>query len=211
MIREILQVEIIDTETNGFVVADLCEGLKEKNLDDYEKLWKPILEQKNKIARQMYLNGEEYQFAEDGHWDWRQKKEITKSASLSYRYFAIECGGKTQGLMQLDLTMHRCRENVNWNIVYIDYISVAPWNRAELVEQPKYRAVGTILLAQAVGTSIEEGFKGRIGLHSLPGASKWYKKRKMKSFGPDSGAKGLEYFEMNEALASDFLNKLEKN
>ena len=55
-----------------------------ENLDDYEKLWKPILEQKNKIARQMYLNGEEYQFAEDGHWDWRQKKEITKSASLSY-------------------------------------------------------------------------------------------------------------------------------
>lgn len=42
---------------------------------------------------------------------------------------------------------------------------------------PRLRGVGTALVTAAVALSEDEGFKGRIGLHSLPQAEDFYRRR----------------------------------
>ena len=63
-------------------------------------------------------------------------------------------------------------------IVYVDYVETAPWNVKFLMKalgkKPQFGAVGTRLIEAAVRKSLEEGFKGRVGLHSLPGAERFY-------------------------------------
>jgi len=211
MIRNSNSVMILDRASGEPVPATIFEGFSELNMTDYENLWKPMLEKADREARDLQLQGEEYNFVEDEHWDWRDKLKRTKSASLSYKHFTVECDGKTQGMMQLNLTIHRSWENSSWNIVYVDYLAVAPWNRATIVEQPKYKGIGSVLLGQAMGASILESFKGRIGLHSLLDAREWYKKMGLKAYGLDSQVENLEYFEMNEQGAAKFLGELALN
>ena len=70
--------------------------------------------------------------------------------------------------------MHRTYK-YNLNLLYVEYLSTAPWNRYAIKNKPKFRGIGTILLMQAVFESYNEGFHGRIGLHSLSRAEKFYK------------------------------------
>ena len=50
------------------------------------------------------------------------------------------------------------------------YLSRYKFLMKALGKRPQFDAVGTRLIEAAVRKSIEEGFKGRVGLHSLPGA-----------------------------------------
>ena len=64
-------------------------------------------------------------------------------------------------------------------LVYIEALSVAPWNRALRQEPPQFRRVGTELLEFAQARSEALGYGGRVGLHSLPGAEGFYESRNM--------------------------------
>ena len=207
MTRNQIPIKLTNGITGQLVNAILYEGISDKNLIDYEKKWLPIL---NK-ARQQYIaerqRGGNAPCVEDAHWDWSRKVNLTRSL-LSHRHFAVERAGMTQGLMQLELAIHRSRIESGQHLVYVDLISVAPWNRKALKEVPQYQGVGSILIAQSIGTSSDEGLLGRIGLHSLPGAAGWYKKLGMKTFGPDSDYYGLEYFEMSKKDASHFIQRM---
>jgi hypothetical protein len=48
------------------------------------------------------------------------------------------------------------------------------------------------------------GFKGRIGLHSLPQSEPWYQKIGFTDVGPDP-TKKMRYFEMTEVQAAGFI------
>ena len=63
-----------------------------------------------------------------------------------------------------------------------------------------------VLIATAVQLSLEEGFRGRIGLHSLPQAETFYATNcGMTDLGKDTKKEGLRYFEMTPAQAAAFL------
>ena len=63
-------------------------------------------------------------------------------------------------------------------------------------------------MTEAILQSIDEGFGGRIGLHSLPRAEKFYQEEwGMKSLGPDPKYDGLIYFEMTAERAAEFLSQ----
>jgi hypothetical protein len=210
MSRPSQKVKLIKVSTGKLVEAVLYEGIDGKNLQDYEKLWKPMMAEANLRARELKAEGKEYVFVEDEHWNWRNKLVKTEFDSLSYEHFVIECDGRTQGLLQLNLTLHRSIKNSSLELVYVDYVSTAPWNRERIADPIEFRAVGTILIAQAIGSSINQGFKGRLGLHSLPSAAGWYKKMGFTSYGKDENAHGLEYFELDETSAQKILKTLEK-
>jgi len=74
---------------------------------------------------------------------------------------------------------------------------------------PTHKGIGTVLVAAAVQLSIDEGNKGRIGLHSLPQADSFYRDRcGMTDLGPDASYDPkvpLRYFEMTEAQATSYL------
>lgn len=174
--------------------AELFRELDEKNFDDFERLWRPMLQSKG---------------ARDSHWKWAEKARAAAQKS-AYETFAVECGDKTQGLMFVDMAYHRARipEQLKRELVYVELIATAPWNRRKLVASPLYKGVGRILIATAISLSAHLEFKGRIGLHSLPDpeVESWY--RDVAGF-TDLGfedAKGMRYFEMTEAQATAFLD-----
>ncbi|HKI05399.1 MAG TPA: hypothetical protein VKK31_25690 [Thermoanaerobaculia bacterium] len=63
------------------------------------------------------------------------------------------------------------------------------------------------MIAAAIHLSLEEGFAGRIGLHSLPQADKFYEGHGLINAGHDLAKQGLAYFEMNSKQAIAFLEK----
>ena len=124
--------------------------------------------------------------------------------------FSIVCNGLTQGMMIVDTTNYRCRIDgqIGQHLVYVKYIENAPWNRAELVEVPRYRGVGSLLILAAIKSSMDLEFQGRIGLHSLPQANKFYANScGMTDLGTDQNYGGLRYFEMTSEQAQTFIAK----
>ena len=90
-------------------------------------------------------------------------------------------------------------------LVYVDYLEVAPWNQSFAGTSKKYRGAGPILLTAAVELSFDEGFKGRVGLHSLPQAESFYEKEGMIDLGPDAQVQNLRYYEMTSDVAQTLL------
>jgi hypothetical protein len=95
------------------------------------------------------------------------------------------------------------------DLVYIEFLENAPWNRSELLFRPtKFRGVGTLLMVAAIQLSIEQGFKGRVGLHALPQSEEWYRQKcGMTDMGTDQRVQGLRYFEMTALQATAFIRK----
>lgn len=99
---------------------------------------------------------------------------------MAVKFYGLAHEGKLQGIMKVETVAHSCRlpEQQGKPLVYIDYIESAPWNikklMAALGQPQRFSAVGTRLFEAAVLQSQEEGFRGRLGLHSLPGSEGFY-------------------------------------
>ena len=191
-----------------WVAATLFFGIADHNLEHYEQKWLPELLRRRRETAKLLKAGHEIALVEDAHWDWAKKMLREHRAPLGFRSCAVEVAGETEGLMQVELATHRSRANKNLNLAYVDYISIAPWNRPWPEQPPRFRGIGSILLREAIRTSTDEGFRGRIGLHALPGAVTWYRdKLKMKAFGADPDYQGLHYFEFTEEQARRFTSE----
>jgi hypothetical protein len=126
---------------------------------------------------------------EHAHWNWTQKHELAEQAPLAYRMFGVEVDDQMQGLMLVLTAGKFCKEDSQRSkpLIYVDYLATAPWNSADVVEEPKYAGVGKILIRTAIQLSIEEELGGRIGLHSLPQAESFYRNNcSMTDLGPDN-------------------------
>ncbi|GAB1544642.1 hypothetical protein NUACC21_73180 [Scytonema sp. NUACC21] len=55
-----------------------------------------------------------------------------------------------------------------------------------------FKGVGTALLRFARLLSVELGYEGRVGLHSLPGAERFYEKQGMLDYGSEEDYDNLE-------------------
>ncbi|MBE9063833.1 GNAT family N-acetyltransferase [cf. Phormidesmis sp. LEGE 11477] len=103
--------------------------------------------------------------------------------------------------MFIELDMHRSRLDTEKNIVYVEYLATAPWNRSSssvpTSSLPTYRGVGSGLLSYAIHRSVELEYKGRLGLHALPRAKPFYTRFGMQKFGRDVDKYDLEYFELD--------------
>jgi hypothetical protein len=188
--------------TGDFVPAEIYQELDQKNFDDFEQLWKPMLEARRAEfpTWAQAAAGD----AQDSHWDW-VGKAIDARRTMGQESFAIECG-ETQGLMLVDVThFGRLNPKKPQELVYVDLVATAPWNRAKLISAPRYKGVGRLLIATAISYSQEMGFDGRLGLHSLPQSASWYRDEAgFTDLGLDA-AKRMLYFEVTAAQAAAFL------
>jgi hypothetical protein len=198
-------VPLRDKNTGEIVEAVLIDGISETQLRDVETNWLPVMRQG--IERLKAAGKPRREWPQSHHWNWRNKVEHVHGI-LAYRGFAIEYQKQTQGLM-LVTTAEACRlpEQRGKPLVYIDYLETAPWNQRELVGQPRFSGIGTVMLAAAITLSQEESFSGRIGLHSLPQSENFYEACGMKKVESDPSKQGLFYFEMTPKQATDFLGK----
>jgi len=205
MTVEVSTIYLLDSATGDSVEAELRDVIEQAQIDDWQAKWQPAL---LNLLQQLARKGVPIaQWPQSWHWDWA-KKIARVEGLLAFRGLCVVAHGETQGLAQVDLTK-ACREPSQRGrpLVYLDYLEVAPWNRPELGRMPRLRGVGSALLTGAVALSHEEGFKGRLGLHSLPQADNFYRRIGMTDLGPDSTYQNLRYFEMTVEQARAFFEQ----
>lgn len=201
-------ITLINNETGVPVEGEIWDKITEQQLDDWEKQWIPALA--TGLKRLQTANTHASKWPQASTLDWRQKMDAVKSATLAHPSVSIMCDGKTQGLMILNTFNQGCQveSQRGKNLAYIELIEVAPWNRKEFHQTPRYRGIGRLLIGAAIQLSREEGFKGRIGLHSLQSAEGFYmNKCGMTDRGTDVNKGGLRYFEATQEQAAAFLRK----
>jgi hypothetical protein len=192
-----IQVYLQKTETGEQVEAIMVDEVTNFHLALWKKSWAP--------AMKAHCEGRTLRNKpEDHHWNWKRKANDWRSL-LGHHSFAILCEARLQGLMLAnDFKSARLQSQFGKPIVHVEYLATAPWNRPEIKKPPLYRGVGTVMVGAAVDLSFELGYRGRIGLHSLPAAEPFYGRCGMTALGKDAADQGLMYFEMTENQAEAF-------
>lgn len=188
--------------------GELVDALLYERIDgDYartaDELWLTCL-----AAMQGSAEGLGVPFVKPDHFHWRWHAKVSESSHLlSCPTLAVECEGEPQGLMLLKTDGHFARlpTQVRKPLVYIPYLSTAPWNQREIAAQPRFAGVGIVLLRAAITISLENEFKGRIALHSLPKAEKFYECNGFECLGRDAKKENLKYYELSSEAASEFM------
>ncbi len=196
-------VEIFHCETAQYVEATLHVSVAPSVLVDTERKWGPF-----RLAAMDRLVASGYpqeHWPLHWHWDWGQKS--ARLNLLAFRSFGIECEGEMQGLMMVNTAekLARLPPETGRPLVYVEFLESAPWNVEPFVSVRKFKGIGIALLRAAVQLSIDEGFHGRLGLHSLPMAAALYRSCGMQFCGHDSSHEDLAYFEMTREIANRFI------
>jgi GNAT superfamily N-acetyltransferase len=189
------------SETNELVEASLLDEVTDHHLAMWDRSWRPAMETHcaGRASRDK---------PEDHHWDWNWKANEWRPL-LGYHSFAIVCENDLQGLMLAsDFKSARLQAQFGKPIVYVEFVATAPWNRPEVQKPPRYRGVGTVMVAAAVELSWDLEYRGRIGLHSLPAAERFYREScGMTELGKDAAHQNLMYYEMTDNQAEAFRQK----
>lgn len=196
---EASRVYLRKTATDQLVEASLVDEVTDEHLTLWSDSWQPVMKTHSSASP---TPGNR---PEDQHWDWKWKANEWRPM-LGYHSFALMCEKELQGLMLVsDLKSARIQTQFGKPIVYVEFLATAPWNRPEIQKPPRYRGVGTVMITAAVESSWDLGYRGRMGLHSLPGAEVFYRGTcKMTELGKDVAHQGLMYYEMTDKQAEEF-------
>ena len=203
-------IQIVKWATKELVEAELFDEVTIEHFLEAQKEWRPGV---IAAARQMVQAGANREsIPRHWHWDWSSKEADLRI--LAFSFFGITVQDKLQGLMKL--------ETVGWSgriasqkgkpLAYVDYLETAPWNIKLLMQplgrSPEFRAIGTRLIEAGVRRSLEEGFKGRLALHSLSGSERFYLDVcGMTAVGRDPAKQDLLWCEFTPGQAEKFLNE----
>jgi len=166
------------TGAGRIVKGQLC-SMAARHLIDYQQLWQPML-----IEAQQPDEG----------WPWEYKLRQAQQEER-FEAYAIEVEGLTQGMLYIETQWHRSGLPQRYQLIYVQAIASAPWNRVEIEDPPYFAGVGRALLLFARKRSGQIGYQGRVGLHALPGSEGFYHRNAMPDYGADSEKEGLIYFE----------------
>ena len=191
-------VHLVRTSDNSLVAAKLIMGVTRQEIDEAVRCWALFLSH----------NGNE-RSPEHAHWRWDVKAQAV-AGMVPYIFCGIVSESMIQALMLVEdcFSQAKLPEQAGKPIVYVSFLSTAPWNDRGLTTSPLYRGCGTHLVCQAVDHSQSVGYKGRIGLHSLPQSEVFYQHVcQMTDMGvdPNPEHEGLRYFEFAEGSAREFL------
>lgn len=137
--------------------------------------------------------------------NWAGKANLVNSGQLAL--VAIEAETEIQGLMAIRSQPGAAVLSPGQQVLYVDYLETAPWNLRFPGWPLRFIGTGVALLIEAIIISIEMGFDGRTGLHSLPQAEAFYQdKCRMSRIGPDPNYYDLVYFEHSAISARTWLS-----
>jgi hypothetical protein len=193
-------VFLLEVETDNVVPAELVCGIEMRHLLDWHNAWQPKLGAIKATLLEQGVPTSEW--PQSGHWRWPDK--VAEGDLLGFETFCVTAEGMTQAMMRVNITNKeaRLKGSEGKPLAYVDYLEVAPWNQPIVGMQRRFRGAGKILMIAAVVLSVDQEFKGRIGLHSLPQSERFYRELGMIDLGPDTKVCGnLRYFEMATEVA----------
>lgn len=192
-------VFLLDVASGDAVPAELVCGIGVPHLLDWHNAWQPALGAIKATLREQGVPKSDW--PQSGHWRWPDK--VTKGDLLGFETFCVTADGMTQAMMRVDVTTRQSRleSSAGKPIAYVDYLEVAPWNQPIVGMQRRFKGAGTVLMVAAAALSVEQEFKGRLGLHSLPQSENFYRDLNMIELGADAQVQGLRYFEMTAEVA----------
>jgi hypothetical protein len=195
---------LLDNVSEDLVEAVLYDRILPDAAKAAEDSWKGFIDVVRNRARDLSLPSPE-EMDQEG-WLWHKKVDLTHRL-LPFPTLAIECAGEIQGMMLLrtDGYSSRLPSSEGKPIVYIELLSTAPWNLSGYTDSPKYSGVGKVLVNAAVQVSMEYGFKGRVGLNSLPRSESFYERLNFEFLERDADKQNLKYYELSAERASEFL------
>ncbi|MCC6422324.1 MAG: GNAT family N-acetyltransferase [Phycisphaerales bacterium] len=184
------------------------------NLFDAEETWAPARVRMLRELTHRYVP--QTSWPESLHWNWAKKAAGMSPARLGalgdIRIFGIHADSAWQGILLAKAAGYYTRLAPNGReLIYVEYLESAPWNWEQpLINQvARYRGVGTKLVGLSVLWSLQLGFQGRVGLHALPQAEDFYRRRcGMTDLGADKNQeryRGMRYFEFSVKQANQFL------
>lgn len=190
---------IRDFSTLAEIEGSLLKPATAADLDEAQQLWPPVL--RRVVAEHIAGGGSPNIKIWQGKWG--QKTLLLGQADTSIQ--GIKAKGQVQGLIKLLVQGQQARLVASKELVYVDLLESAPWNVRRymnvLQAKPVYKDVGSELMRMAVKESLDRGFGGRVGLHSLPRAETFYDGIGMTRMAPDPDKGGLVYFEFAEDSA----------
>ncbi|MFM6010328.1 MAG: hypothetical protein ACKO99_06730 [Dolichospermum sp.] len=169
-------VKILQCYNNQYVDGKILP-LSQKHIEEIELSWKPELK---------------------NHDCWDKNLDFSKylQSKTYLKFYVLEYKLVTQGIIGLHLS-YCSRLELGENLVYVSILTVAPWNRIEINSLPKYKGIGTNLITFAIIFSMNLGFAGKIGLHSVKKAEDFYKKLGFIDLGNDINYKNYKYLELS--------------
>ena len=96
------------------------------------------------------------------------------------------------------------------DIFYVEYVSVAPWNRDSKIHERTFKGIGSILLKCALDYAIKTlKLKPGFSLHSLKQAENYYSNRLHMKKIANEEKDGMTFFEMPTEIAKKMVSKNE--
>jgi hypothetical protein len=200
----------VDHATKDLVEAELFDEVTVEHFLEAQKEWRPVVIE---AAKQMVQAGVPREsIPRHWHWDWSRKEADLRV--LAFSFFGISVKGKLQGLMKLETVgrFGRIASQKGKPLIYVDYLETAPWNIKLLMQalgrSPEFGDIGTRLIEAGVRKSLEEGFKGRLALHSLSASERFYLDVcGMTAVVRDPAKQSLLWCEFTPEQAEEFLNE----
>jgi hypothetical protein len=204
-----LQDVALPTKATGEkLVTRLHDRVTNEELDRAETTWKPRrLWMKEELMRRGVAPEK---WPPSLHWNWQEKYRGASAEDFGalggIRGFGVEFARFWQGLLAGTPVGHTSRLDLRKPLVYVDFLESAPWNWdvPEIDQQGFLKNVGLVLIGAAVQWSIDEEYRGRVGLHALDQARGFYGRIGFRDLGWDADKK-MHYMELEPATAAKFL------
>lgn len=215
MISTLATYNINSPEHGRQFKVDIVDGLDQAHLDYIESSWQPILDELHDVALLEWWSLPSSQrtdekFADilgrlaipDQHWSWRKK--TTYAQGTNRKVYGVVHDGHVEAAMMLKFGSTSRLNPVGQPLVYVDYVSAAPWNRSAIQPVPRFNGMGSLMLGVAIGVSRSRNCDGRCGLHALPSAEGFYRRIGMHKFPSDPNYHNMRYFEFDALSARTF-------
>jgi hypothetical protein len=194
------RAQLWERKTDRIVSAELLPEMTPEQVVQAGEHWERF-----RVRARARLRRARAPVPEHDHWDWDEKSHDLKFTA--YRCLGIRYEDEVQGLMMISTLAVEGRLPVHKGkpVLYVKYIESAPWNLKGYVSaDARFGGIGVSLIRAAIAVSLEEEFRGRIALHSLPQSEPFYG-RFMEDLGIDPNVEKLRYFEMSEERALKFV------
>lgn len=175
----------------GILIPASVASLSPDEVEEAWNAWQPLVE--GFVEKTIEQDAKSV----TGHvmWSWGHKANVLRRDLVSSRIIGIHRSNSKRMEGMAFLTVDGASSPITGlPLVYIDYLSVSPWNDRHFTSRPEYKLVGSYLLSAASLISRRLRLRGRIGLHSLEQAESFYVECGMIDHGFHQD-KGMRYFE----------------